>query len=207
MKTKIIILNGTSSCGKSSILKAFQKLYEGCYYGIRMDRINDMLPKKYLAYNNYEILTDENKKGFYFDRKDKMFKFGEYGKNMMEDFWYITKSLAERKRNIIIDIVMFGLNDLRNAIKILHLNKYDIYIVRVTCCLQKLCKREKNRIDRPIGSAEKQISLIDTKYNDLVLDSTFKKPKELAKELLDFVKNNEPKMLIRFLKEEVKDKR
>jgi len=200
MKSKIIILNGTSSSGKTAILKDFQELYKGCYYGIRMDRINDILPKKYLIYDNYENLTEENKKGFYFDKEEKMHKIGEYGKNMTKDFWHIVKSLAEQNRNIIIDIVMFGLNDLKNVIQILDINKYDTYIVRVSCCPKELCKREKNRGDRPVGSAEKQISLIDIKYNDLVLDSTEKGSKQLAKELLDFIKTNKPKMLFKLLK-------
>ena len=74
MKNKIIILNGTSSAGKSSILRAFQKLSNDCYYGIRMDRINDMLPLKYRVYDKYETLTEENKKGFYYDKKMKCIK-------------------------------------------------------------------------------------------------------------------------------------
>jgi len=201
MKNKIIILNGVSSCGKTSILRKFQEISKDCYYGLRMDRINDILPKKYLAYDDYKTLTEENKKGFYFDREEGIFKLGKYGKDMSKDFWRITKSLAEVGRNIIIDIVMFGLDSLKDIIKILDLNKYDVYIVRVNCEIEELRKRENNRGDRPVGSAEKQISSIDTKYNDLVLDSTNKNPEELVEELMEFVKNNKPRMLLKLMEE------
>lgn len=192
MKNKIIILNGVSSSGKSSILKAFQEFSSDCYYGIRMDRINDILPQKYRVYDQYEALSEENRKGFYYNKEKQKFELGEYAKNMSEDFWHIIKSLANRKRNIIIDTVSFGLKEFIFAGEILDLDKNDVYLVRVTCNINELRKREQNRGDRPVGSAEKQIPMIDTKYNDLVLNSTDGNLQSLTKQLTDFIKNNKP---------------
>ena len=84
MKNKIIILNGTSSSGKGSIVQEFQNLSKECWYGFNMDGFNGMLPQRYLNFDPTKKLSEENKKGFYFD-KDFNIHVGEYAKNISED--------------------------------------------------------------------------------------------------------------------------
>jgi len=206
MKNKIIILNGTSSSGKTSIMTEFKELAKECYYGIMMDGVHWMLPQKHLVYGKhseldkqYPLLTEEGKKGFYFN-KNGVCQFGEHARNISNDMIDMIKLFASNKRNIIIDYVLFGLEDIKIISQ--KLKDFDVYMVRVHCEPEELRRREKQRGDRHIGSAEAIQKLIDTKYNDYVLNSTSKTPIELAQELYDFVNNNSPKALRELLKNE-----
>lgn len=206
MKNKIIILNGTSSSGKSSIVKEFQNIAKECYYKIEMDTIYNILPEKYLIYRNHNEfrpelqnkLTNENRKGFYFEG-EKICKLGEYARNVAKDFIDLIKVLAQNDRNIIVDMVVFGISELGYIADLFQ--KFDIYLVRVNCDSKELEKREKERGDRIVGSAEYTQNLIDTKYNDLVLDSTNKSPTKLAEVLYNFINNNSPEALKRLNKD------
>jgi len=188
---KIIIINGTSSAGKTSLATSIQNMADDCYYYLQMDRFHSMLPKKYRNYDNVP-LTETVKKGFYFD-ENKYFRLGEYARNVNNDIFHVLKTLAERKRNVLVDIVMFELEDQKQISTLL--KDYDCYIIRIFCEVNELNRREQARGDRFLGHAEKQIPIIDTEYNDLVLNSTNTSPDKLAEELLDFVKNNKPIML------------
>lgn len=206
MKNKIIILNGSSSAGKTSITAEFKELAKECYYHLRMDTIHSMLPRKHLIYerhsevnNQYPLLTEEGKKGFYFD-KNGVCQFGEYAKNISNDMIDMIRLLASNERNLIVDYVLFGLEDTKIISQ--KLQDFDTYIIRVHCEPEELRRREKQRGDRLIGSAEATQKLIDSKYNDYVLNSTNKTPVELAQELYDFVNTNSPKALKELLKNE-----
>ncbi len=200
MKNKIIILNGTSSAGKTSIVKEFQNLAKECYYRMRMDTIYNILPERYLIYRNHNEfcpelpnkLTDENRKGFYFEGEKKC-KLGEYAKCMSLDFIDLILTLSNNGRNIIVDMITFGTSELGYMADIFQ--KFDVYLVRVYCNPKELENREKKRGDRIVGSGEYGQKFIDAKYNDLVLDSTDKSPKELAEELYNFIHTNSPKAL------------
>ena len=201
LNNKIIILNGTSSAGKSSIIREFIELYNGCFYNYSMDRVHSFLPTKYRIYYNHKdldktcqnTLTDENKKGFYFENSEKCL-MGEYAKNISNDMIDMLFTLTLNNRNVIVDYVLYGLNDLKNiATKFRNID--NVYIIRVFCEDEELSKRELQRGDRVIGSAVNSQKLIDTKYNDYVLNSTSKTPLELAKELLNFIENNKAKQL------------
>ena len=201
LSNKIIILNGASSSGKTSIIKEFIELYNGCFYMYSMDIIHSFLPEKYKIYSNHKnlnknyqnTLTEENKKGFYFENSKKCL-MGEYAKNISNDMINMLFTLALNNRNVIVDYVLYGLDDLKKiATKFRNID--NVYIIRVFCEDNELSRRELERSDRIIGSAINSQKLIDTKYNDYVLNSTNKTPLALAKELLNFIENNKAKKL------------
>jgi chloramphenicol 3-O phosphotransferase len=187
----IIILNGTSSSGKTSIRKEFQNLTKDFYYDFTMDNFTGVLPQKYLNFNEKIKMTKDHKLGLYFDKKTRTAKSGKHADKMREDMCYVIKTLADRKSNIVADLVLFNLEKTKLLAKLLE--NHTTYLIRVVCSVEELRKREKARKDRNIGMAEKQLSNIDTRYNDFVLDSNHKTPKQLAKELIKFIENNKPK--------------
>ncbi|MDD2840263.1 MAG: AAA family ATPase [Rickettsiales bacterium] len=199
LNNKIIILNGASSSGKTSITAEFKEVAKECYYNLRMDTIHSMLPKKHLIYEKhselnkeYPSLTEEGKKGFYFD-KTGVCQMGEHAKNISNDMIDMIQLLASNERNLIVDYVLFGLEDMKVISQ--KLKDFNTYMIRVHCDAEELRRREQQRGDRLVGSAEATQKLIDTEYNDFVLHSTEKTPVELAQELYDFVNNNKPKAL------------
>jgi len=188
----IIILNGTSSSGKTSIRHEFQKLTKDFYYDFSMDNLYGLFPAKYVNFKD-KPLTKYHKLGIYFDAKTKTTKKGEYGIKFMNDMPYVIKTLADRDTNIIGDLVLTELERIKTLVK--PIRDHQTYLVRTVCSIENLRIREKQRGDRKIGLAENQLPRIDTKYNDLVLESNNKTPKQLAKELISFIKNNKPQAL------------
>ena len=204
MQNNIINLNGASSAGKTSITTEFKEIAKECYYHLRMDTVHSMLPKKHLIYdkhnevnNQYPHLTEDGKKGFYFD-KNGVCQFGEYAINISNDMIDMIRLLAGNERNLIVDYLLFGLEDTKLISQ--KLKDFDTYMIRVHCEPEELRRREKQRGDRLEGSAEATQKLIDTRHNDYVLNSTSKTPVELAQELYDFVNSNSPKALKELLK-------
>jgi chloramphenicol 3-O phosphotransferase len=173
MYNKVIILNGTSSVGKTTLAKAFQQHSKECYYYLSMDNIHTMLPDKYLIYRNHKefnsnlpLLTEENKKGFYFEN-DKKIKLGDYAININNDFIDLIYFFCEKKRNVIVDAIIYG--DKLREIKE-HLSDYNVYIFKLQCEINILREREKQRGNRVIGSAEYGEQFVD-KYYDYIIDN------------------------------------
>lgn len=194
MKNKIIILNGVSSAGKTSITKEFQEIADGCYYNLRMDRIHSFLPRKHTIYGDHKnadpnfenSLTEENKKGFYFNENLNFCK-GEYALAIDEDYLDLIYMLAKKGRNIITDLLSLDKSHttyMKNMFK-----EFDTYFIKVHCDIDELRRREIKRGDRTVGTAEKQQELLDKNdfEYDYVIDSTYKTSVELAKELNEFI--------------------
>ncbi|MDR1494515.1 MAG: AAA family ATPase [Rickettsiales bacterium] len=200
MKNKIIFVNGTSSVGKTSLVHEFQNLVAECYYGIEMDSIFSMLPRRYLVFRNHKefnpkldnLLTDENRKGFYFEGS-KRCKLGEYAKNISRDFLDIILSLAILGRNIIVDFITYGIEDKQLIAKMF--SSFNCYFITLSCNPEELRKRELQRGNRIIGSAEDNVKFIDMEYTDYIIDTTIKRPVELAKKLYNFVNAHGPRAM------------
>tara|TARA_Y100000294_G_scaffold177981_1_gene206107 strand:+ start:10793 stop:11272 length:480 start_codon:yes stop_codon:yes gene_type:complete len=153
----IIVLNGTSSSGKSSIVKALQESFEEPYLHLQLDMFWDMVPKHIEANSN---------------------NFANIKHVVMDTLW----SLNKHGMNVILDTVVMpkGLLFVQEQLKGL-----DAFYVYVHADLDTLKEREKNRGDRKIGLAESQKSEIlkDCSY-DIHVDTTHKTAEEAAQEII-----------------------
>ena len=144
-KSQIIILNGTSSAGKTSIAKQLQKQMSECYLHFQMDSFWDMVPEHIEANSeNFPHLKDA----------------------MIESAY----ALAKTGHNLIIDIVFMP--DQLNALKE-KLKEFDTLTFAITASLEITEQREKDRNDRKIGLARSQYNKIhkNTIY-DLIIDTS-----------------------------------
>lgn len=151
MKQKVILLNGPSSSGKSTLSIALQKTL-GCEkYGIIS--IDDFLDMK----------------------KDKVI----YEEDVFEISSKLCKAaldMVTSQKNIIIDHVITSERIFKQLIEALE--SCDIYLIKVTCPLEELIRREKQRNNRCLGSAEASLQyLFPQDTYDLSID-TFKTPIE-----------------------------
>jgi chloramphenicol 3-O phosphotransferase len=140
----LIILNGTSSSGKSSTAKALQKRFKGEEFAhITMDAFLDMMPRvgmpRWLDKVNaaLDILTDT------------------------------VDGFLKRGHNVILDGV-FWQNNLTQY------QKHQPFLVAVQPDLAILQERERKRGDRTIGQAEEQLSTLHNgiSYNFEINNST-----------------------------------
>ena len=90
--------------------------------------------------------------------------------------WKTAKTYSDLGMNTIIDTVTDDNLFLDKAVELLH--EYPVLFVHVTCPLEELRRREKERSDRLIGLAEEQLSLL------CPLDNTYEECADKVMELL-----------------------
>lgn len=154
MRQNVILLNGPSSSGKSTLSTALQKALEhetGEKYGIIS--IDDFLDMKI----NEGIYEDD-----VFEISPKLCK--------------AVVDMASSQKNIIIDHVITSKRIFKQIIKALEF--CNIYLINVTCPLQELVRREQQRKNRCLGSAAASFQyLFPQETYDLTID-TFQTPIE-----------------------------
>lgn len=168
MKQNVILLNGPSSSGKSTISIALQKALE-CEtrekYGI-------------ISIDNFLDMTIDE---------------GIYEDDVFEISPKLCKSAVEMvssQKNIIIDHVITSKHIFKQLIN--DLEFCNIYLISVTCPLQELIRREQQRKNRCLGSAEASSQyLFPQKTYDLMID-TFQTPIEECMLQIINVLQNEP---------------
>ena len=157
MKQQVILLNGPSSSGKSTLAKALQELIRNEGAGkYEVVSIDDFM----------KIAKDET---IY---EDDVF---EISGDMCEK----TLELLEAGSGVIIDHVITSeriFNQLTES-----LASASLRTVRITCPLDILKSRELKRGDRCVGSAEASAEYLFPKEGyDLVVDTGAKSPEENA---------------------------
>ena len=152
----VIILNGASSSGKSSIAKELQSILPRNYLHIGIDTFISMMPEK----SNSLDCSDEKSDGFYFQQEVlernvvQRIQSGSYGRKVNQAYHSTVKHLADLGLGVIVDDVMDGSSE--QKLWNLALGSTSTLFVGVHCCLDVLVERERLRGDRVQGSAVEQ---------------------------------------------------
>jgi len=159
---KIIFLNGVSSSGKSTLAKSLQEKLTEPYCWLSIDNFLNTIHEKF---RNSEYRTSL--------------------RQTMRAMHHTIKLFSDMGLNVIVDHVLEKQEWLNECAEILH--EYPVLFVHVTCPLEELRRREKERGDRQIGLAERQLSLlnlIDT--YDIAVDTSTKECTDKIIKLLDY---------------------
>jgi chloramphenicol 3-O phosphotransferase len=105
--SKIILLNGPSSAGKSSLVKAIQHLSEESWLTSGVDVGFATMPAKYLpggkkAHEGINFVPGTDEKGFPIMKVES----GDYGKKVAQSIRKVVKQLADDGHNVILDEVI-----------------------------------------------------------------------------------------------------
>ena len=137
-KGKIVFLNGVSSSGKTTLAKSLQERLTEPFYWLAADTFVDMVSKKYFTAEGEPIIH-----------------------KAISMSHHTIKLFADMGVNIIVEHVLFPSieipaykNQVAECVELLH--EYPVLFVHVTCPLEELQRREKERGDRDIGRAEIQ---------------------------------------------------
>lgn len=148
----VIVLNGTSSSGKTTIARAFQERAPRLFLNFSIDSILDALPRS---------ARDRITAGA--DISDLRLK------ELVTAFYACVKQLLDLGHDLVIDhavVVPYHADLLRAAIA-----SHDALLVGVDCPPEVLRQRELQRGDRTIGLADRQYPRIHTLLDyDLMLD-------------------------------------
>lgn len=157
MTQKVILLNGPSSSGKSTLAKALKTL------------IMEKLSLNYEVVSIDEFMKTDPMEPIY---EDDVFEISD-------DICGRVLDLVKSGSGVIIDHVITSERiflRLKEAV-----GDYTFCTVRVTCPIEILKKREKERGDRCPGSAESSAEyLFPREGYDLVVDSGLNSPEENA---------------------------
>jgi chloramphenicol 3-O phosphotransferase len=175
----IIILNGTSSSGKTSMVKALQALAPEPYLDAGLDRFLWMLPKRYLD----RPLWD--------DVLGLASEAGQTGHLLVKGMHRAMASLSRAGINVVADHVLVEPGWLRDCALLFH--DLPAYLIAVRCPLEVLEEREKARKDRTLGQARLQFPLVHAQgVYDLEVDTSIQSAQDCARHILAHIKDNPP---------------
>ncbi len=176
---KIILLNGASSSGKSSIVKALQTQLSEAYLEAGIDKFLFMLPNDYLMKPHlwHQVIGyDKNTNG------ELLPKVGTHGHQLMRGMHRAISALAETGNNVLADHVLLDRLWLDDCINVFE--GFDVFFIGIMCPLEVLEAREKDRGDRTLGHARGQAKIIHQNcIYDLEVDTSKSSTAECAEQI------------------------
>jgi chloramphenicol 3-O phosphotransferase len=133
-KGKIILLNGVSSSGKSTLAKELVKKLPG-YFHFSIDDFDTIIEKMEDRDSDHLIPVPTE---HFFHRNIAMF--------------------SDKGVNLVVDQILHNKDTTKDCYEILH--DYPVFFVGVHCPLNELEKREKERGDRPVGQGKSQLNYV-----------------------------------------------
>jgi chloramphenicol 3-O phosphotransferase len=188
--SKIILLNGCSSCGKTTIAKAIQYLSNEPWLHTGVDDLINMMPSKFVGFGEkadsgyYKLIAGKNEFG-----QTMQVKIMPKGRKIFDLFPEIVKKLADSGENIIIDEVLF--NKKMFDIYFEKLKSHKIFLIGIFCDLKIMQERELLRGNRCLGLSNYQFEFVHKNLKelyDLTFDTANSQPFELAQKILEAVK-------------------
>lgn len=156
---KVIVLNGTSSSGKSTLAKRIQSISTEVFLHLTLDMFWDMTPTRVPA-------------------SSKHFP------NMKKAIAKAAKGLSETGHNVIVDIIFSGKQTQQEFIDEFELA--NLYFIKVECPITELKRRESERGDRALGLAESQLASTHAGViYDLEVNTLKQEKKEQVENILD----------------------
>jgi chloramphenicol 3-O phosphotransferase len=172
---QIILLNGASSSGKSSVARELQALLPEPYLHPGIDHFLALLPGRYFGEHPP---ADE---GFLLVRTEAgtHIQTGPVGHRLLAGMYASFAALAAAGNHLIIDHVLLDREGL--AALVAALPPFQVLFVGIRCPLEVLAQRERARSDRAVGMARAQFDLVHAHaLYDLEIDTSTCGPREAA---------------------------
>ncbi len=171
MSGTIIVINGASSSGKTSIVQALQDRLDAPYLDMGVDRFLFMMPKRYL---NRPLWDDV------LGNADRA---GETGRVLFSGMHHAIAAAARAGLNVIADHVLVEKHWVDECAALFA--DLSAYLIGIQCPLEVLEKRERQRKDRTLGQARAQFPLIHQYATyDLEVDSSVLTPGQCADKIM-----------------------
>ena len=162
---KIIVLNGASSSGKSTLSNAVQRRIDEPFLHVSSDQFVEarLLPQRREEGGNFAWPT----------MRPRFF----------QAFHRCLPAIASAENNIIVEHVIEFEAWMRELVRLLA--PFDVFFVGVHCPLHELERRERERGDRTIGEGRDHLEVVHTfgPY-DYEVDSTAVPPDENARRII-----------------------
>jgi chloramphenicol 3-O phosphotransferase len=174
MDGKVVILNGTSSSGKTSVAQALQEMTEELYLHVSLDDFYAMLPDWF--------------------RRSRSERWPTLTLHMQRALFSTAAVLAEQGYHVVVDTALLDPQDLQACIHALQ-GHYAL-LVGLHCSLEETERRERKRGDRVVGLARWQFPLVhDHGLYDLEVDTSSLTPQECAMKIQERLRRSRPDAL------------
>lgn len=178
---KVVILNGTSSAGKTSLAKAIQRLAKGPLLRVSMDDFLEMMPPRFA--NDAEAFSFQLVPGA--EPAEVEIGTGPYGAALMRGMRSSVAALADQGLDLVVDDVMLEAGDQDHYREVL--SAHAPIFVAVRCALETAEQRERDRGDRDIGQARWQFTRVHAgRTYDLEIQTDDASPDDCARQVLQF---------------------
>jgi len=186
----ILILNGTSSAGKSTLLKALQATLPEIYLDAGLDKFIFMLPRPYLNQPSLWAEVMEPTRS------------GPVGLRLISGMHRAIAGLARSGNFVVADHVLIDPRWLADAAATFA--PLRAYLIGVHCPLEVVEQREKDRGDRTLGQAGAQFHLVHAHgCYDFSVNTAEASPEECARQIEQFLAANPEPRAFRELRQRV----
>ncbi len=174
-RTKIIILNGIGSAGKTSAAKELQKITKLPFLHIQGDSFLEMLPPRLFGHPDGIIFKQSGEDA----NASIEIQMGDAMTRLLSGFRHSVAVMASHGNHLIVDDVMLEAAD--QELYVAALSQFELRFVALQAPLEILEQRERDRKDRLIGLARWQYERVHMgiKY-DLEIDTANMTSAEIA---------------------------
>ena len=196
----VVLLNGPSAAGKTSIQKKFQESFKQPFLRLGIDDLFDKILPDYYG------LGEIHPKGNFLEKDIRWVEtiavegkeavklhVGPLGRKVIAGMHQTLAAYAEVGNNIIVDYILYDQEWFPELVKALESVK--VYYVGLQYPLEVLEQREKQRANSPVGHSRSHYKQVHhySKY-DLVLNDYNLSPEKLAEIIANYIETNpEPK--------------
>lgn len=184
---RVVLINGTSSAGKSTLALALQRAAAEYWHYWALDQFRDGMPPRYRGLNSIEgepgarglnVVPVAHPTGMVSE-----IRFGDLGLRMLRGMRRAAASFAREGNNVIIDDLCLEPDYLRDYVQALR--DLDVLFVGLRCPLEVLAQREAERPGRFPGTAIRQQERVHQQaIYDLEIDTSALSPERGAEVIL-----------------------
>lgn len=173
---QVILLNGVSSVGKTSVAVALQRLADKPFLRVALDDYLERLPERMVGHPDgmtFKVVREA-------EPREVVILSGAVVERALSGMRRAFAALAEAGNNLIIDEVLF--QGAEEAEYRALLAAHDFRMVGLHAPLDVIEARERQRGDRNIGLARGMYDIVHAnRVYDLELDTSRATPKEIAR--------------------------
>ena len=184
----VILLNGCSSAGKTTLALKLQQLLDEPYQHIALDQFRDGMPSRVRGFNSPAgdpgaqglNVVPELRSGTWVTK----IEFGDYGERVLASMRRTIASLSQSGCSVIVDDLLFKREYLYDYVRVLQ--PESTWFVGVHCNLDIVHAREAKRPGRFPGTATshfEQVHQHGIAY-DLEVDTSQNSPRAVAEQIV-----------------------
>ena len=183
MRGKVILLNGTSSAGKTTLAYAIQLLSPQPVQHIALDHFRDGMAARFRGMNS--LPGESGARGLNVVPRDGRTElhFGDVGHATLRGMRRAAAAFADTGIDVVVDDLLLERAFLVDYLQVLQ--RFDVTFVAVRCDLATLNARENARPGRFPGTAAAHFERVHADYlYDLEVDTAVDTPRHCAKQVI-----------------------